>query len=1808
MKIRNFKRSFFTIFLLFLLAVIIPLMSMPQTLIAFADTIPDYSSAVSPENQYNFKDFKLPNDLQEEAIYDETEIIAEDISKRTATSKTFIQANGTLITQFYGTEVHYFDGKEFKEIDNTINRNLQTTANSFNVNFNQSREDAPLIYIDDGIGSISMAPMFEGTDKDIAEVFIYNGFMKATRTEIVENIQLQYNKILSDSISTLNIKDRQLEARLQGNLAKVNSSIYFSNIYANVDIQYILEGKSLKENIIVNAPLDEYSFKFELNLKNFYAYQLGEEIYIFGKEDNKLSYVIPKGYMTDANGIYSDDVYYDLEFNGSSYYLTVKADADFFDGCTFPVYIDPSVTIPNANRGQYWSGNSNTTFSTTTAPRSVFIDLNSPDIAKFVAENMICNAELSISYGTNNRNFQASLKHCLDYKQLWAWEGLAHNSNNDFILPLQNVPSNTNRILKYDVAPYLNGYLEQSVISIRETGNLAVTFSNLVLTIEHVSYFEYLNNLSDYFITQDLGTGGMGIVNIYNGKLNYEYEDIIISDGGFLPINISHIYDDNFRHSYSAGHNFKLNIQQRIVFDGWNYYYINAQGRSYYFSSGTVHENKELGLKLYKNNNIIRLIDRQGNSLVFDENQAGDNLIEIHQYPSRYEQKINSMHLKLTYNGKTLATVSNNYTTLNFEYLINGQLTSIKDGFATLTSYNYTPDALFADTYYILRKANNFGTGDQNTTTFDYFNQFYKSWPLMSVTSANGEKVSYVYSQQSSNNEIVVNSVQTENINIPYSTSTINISHINNTTSTSISKTVIVGKDNTYFRHISFNGLNVVSDYAFEKEESSFIPHYTESNNFDLLSFVDTYGNLENLLDVPNITVNSNRTITETRTGILSYAVSVWLKKPAGTAASLVVTCGGKTETYNFNTMIADWQFVTVVIKDVDVKSFTVRINCTTASAVNFGLVRVDRFAPKPVAAHNNMINLKPMFDSKGRLVTAYQHNILDNEISKFVYTYLPASFGTEYPDLIQSITEYTVSATITNPDSGFSYKSQIVYTYNSRGQLTQIQISPSLSKSNYTDYSYYTSGEWNGNLWSYSAEGVTIVYTYPDGKTKAEVLGYGANSIVTTTEYRKGSGLLKSTTTGDITTSFIYNAFGSLWTISHNGFSTIFNYYTDGSLKSIQVPGRLLASYSYSENQDTVTYGNNQSEKYNYNNKNQLTSITNESNAAIATFGYNNSGQLTSITNNITGVSYIYTPKSELSASQFLVNSYSMTNNNKTMRADSSFADAKGNYVSEGYYYQNILSDSYFNTYNDNGKIKKTYKGNNNTIDYGYDSHQRLEEKRLTSGTRNFTNTYSYQSQPSANYTDSRIFGEKFIVESGGSANLQTDFAYTYYSNGLLACITDLTKPAPNNFIAEYFYDQYGRLTQELNHQASRVYLYAYDNGGNILQKKQYSFAGILEKTIDYAYDSAWKDLLVNYNGQALIYDGAGNPTSYKGSMLTWQNGRQLASYGNSSYQYDFAGIRTRKTVNGQHTYYYVEGSRIWAEETNNILTWYYYDETGIQGMRYEGAEYYFNKNMLGDVMGIYRSDGTYVGGYTYDAWGNITSQTSHPAINANPFRYRGYYYDQETGLYYLNSRYYDSETARFINADEPTMLYSTASTFGGANLYSYCFNNPISNIDPNGNIALVDDLAYLLVLLFFVGAVVYVESEYHPIEKLFKQIAVSAGDAVNAVTQWLGSSWSGGASAATSIGTVPWVIKGAIDKYTFKKNDPYIGKYKRKLTAAEREKLRNEIHKQKKGESRGGKDNLPPSDIDEIMDLIMKGFGIYALGRRTQNWQNLF
>ena len=345
----------------------------------------------------------------------------------------------------------------------------------------------------------------------------------------------------------------------------------------------------------------------------------------------------------------------------------------------------------------------------------------------------------------------------------------------------------------------------------------------------------------------------------------------------------------------------------------------------------------------------------------------------------------------------------------------------------------------------------------------------------------------------------------------------------------------------------------------------------------------------------------------------------------------------------------------------------------------------------------------------------------------------------------------------------------------------------------------------------------------------------------------------------------------------------------------------------------------------------------------------------------------------------------------------------------------------------------------------------------------------------------------ETYDTTAKGSSTKLSGYRYAYDERNNIVQETDLN----TGKYWKYAYDKLGQLQYATeyagNGTGQKRYKYYYDHAGNLTSWRiEDGAATNTQEEHTYTYgDSNWKDLLTAFDGKAITYDANGNPTKYyNGGTMTWRNGRQLASYSLGGktyrYEYDVNGLRTRKSnADGGYTEYYIIDGLAVAERRYysgggvQYTLRYLYDESNNPvgfGMQYPNStrwtNYYFEKNVQGDVIGVYQKEGdgnsaTHIlaARYSYDPYGNPTSmtngagtavsQTSNTIASINPFRYRGYRYDGDTGLYYLQSRYYDPVSCRFVNADG---YASTGQGQIGHNMYAYCNNNAIRYDDQTG------------------------------------------------------------------------------------------------------------------------------------------------------------
>ena len=563
-----------------------------------------------------------------------------------------------------------------------------------------------------------------------------------------------------------------------------------------------------------------------------------------------------------------------------------------------------------------------------------------------------------------------------------------------------------------------------------------------------------------------------------------------------------------------------------------------------------------------------------------------------------------------------------------------------------------------------------------------------------------------------------------------------------------------------------------------------------------------------------------------------------------------------------------------------------------------------------------------------------------------------------------------------------------------------------------------------------------------------------------------------------------------------------------DNTATSTPSSAIMLAKYQYESGVNNgrlqkMTFGNDQTvqcsyDKFDRTTKEQYNNVTYE-------YAYDASGQLAKQTSTA-GEEYNY----EYDSLGRLIRSSEYNDGEFEQRTEHIY-DTSNRLTKQSWYNAGgttTMSYAYSTTTGLLSSLNATVQNSSIPVTYTYQGTNQLRSKAIGSV---MTKAYNYCYNKDGGY---RASLPDFVNYRDSSGNLIYGDNCHYDSNGRLVKILDSGSSTTTR--ATYGYDQQGQLTSATVGGTS--YTYTYDTAGNIQSKK------VGSTTTNYTYgNSAWRDLLTAYNGGSITYSG-GNPTKYyDGSTFTWTQGRRLATAKvgstNISYAYDMAGVRSSKTV-GSTKYDFTTLSGLVTRQTGGGKTIdFVYDENNQPlAMKYNNTLYYYVLNAQGNVVRIVNSSRSVVASYTYDPWGKIIS-SSGTLADINPLRYRGYYYDSETGFYYLQSRYYDPEIGRFINADS----YASTDATGllSTNMFAYCENDPVNGSDPNGewiHIAIGSAM----------GAVTSIITGYASAKQAGKDYSLFM-----AVTDGLSGAASG-ALAASGVGMVGQIIGNAAIEVT--------------------------------------------------------------------------
>lgn len=644
--------------------------------------------------------------------------------------------------------------------------------------------------------------------------------------------------------------------------------------------------------------------------------------------------------------------------------------------------------------------------------------------------------------------------------------------------------------------------------------------------------------------------------------------------------------------------------------------------------------------------------------------------------------------------------------------------------------------------------------------------------------------------------------------------------------------------------------------------------------------------------------------------------------------------------------------------------------------------------------------------------------------------------------------TDLDHTKTVTDANGGYTS-----YNYDTIGRNTSKTVKQTSSSNVTTSYDYFTGSD------RQSASGIANVAKLAYGYTRGGLTDFSRHAL---------SGSSRPWQQYHMDT----DAWGNVTTILVRSSDS-----TSDTVPTSWSAAFPLASYEYAGNNgylNKMTYGNGDYETYVYDRYGR-TDTVNHFNAGNVLqyserFVYDGSGNTAkSVVKNASGV-VIATYRYEYDSLGRLIRSKQSGASITGLSTEHQY-DQENRLTQQSYQLGGAgFAETYTYDSTGDGSMTKMTTTSGSTLTLAYDTIRRLQTLTAKIGSSTlYTKGYTYRTI-SGQQTTTQISALNY----SGFANAPS-FQYAYNADGTIA-----SEGESNDTPRYYSYDKLGQLTYISDNENDLHYSYNYDSAGNITSVSvQGSYHDWEDYTNTYSYgNTSWADLLTAFNGQNIAYEGqsynsstgavtgtvnSGNPISYyNGSRWTfsWQNGRQLASASKSgtsiSYAYDLNSLRTSKTVNGvQHNYVYASGKLLRETYGNTVLDFSY----GINGAPYSltytnGSDspvtYYYITNLQNDVMYMVGANGTKVAEYKYDPFGKVIAATGSMA-ESNPIRYRGYYYDTETGFYYLQSRYYDPTICRFINADN---YANTDTDIIGANMFAYCNNNPICCDDPEGEL----------------------------------------------------------------------------------------------------------------------------------------------------------
>ena len=1635
-------------------------------------------------------------------------IVQENKEKRTERTKEYLMSDDMIMVEQYEEAIHYYEKGEYKEIDNALEeieedgkKVIKNKANSFGIKF--SKEEPNDIAVEENGYGFKIRYVTVGKQTPSAEITSGESIKESreikgkkrpeiisatkgeikvsgleTDTDVKHTIrgkklisEITINKIREEYKSVIRIETSNLQFK-QGENGKVYATdakgevkfiipkpqVKDANGETSEVLEYVLTGNGGKTELTIVADAEWINSRAKLPIKIETKIQSEEKeglnyISVHKSEEKEISAEKPN--IEKTNGTEKSSVFFSVRLPVvKPYYELLGATVRF-------KYQTNAQEETDGGENDY----------------NVFVTESTEDLS-------------SITTKTKIKKLQ-----CLEGEQKTSetrektYESGIINTNNvkDDVLTIGIEPSEQ--------------LAEQSYM----------TMSTIEDSVSVLVWYKIAIGIEDEYSMEEIGTAGVSsYVNNATGRLTSVFELLSVNTLSEMPFELSLVYNDYYDilmretgKTETCGKNFKLNFEQYLLQHGAVYELIDADGSistftetidgKYYSKEKSLHYNPSTGIIYDLTGNQMKFINgrltkiwstnKQSEYITVSYLENSDQITKVEYFA----ESTSKYSMEFTYVDGRITTVvsksgANTLQTRTFTYDENGNLISVSTG--NIENYQMIYDEVSIEVvletgvgYERHEYLKEIQTLDKKMQTFFrspgekiYEMRILSVHPISSrvesriyyTRTGNHTTINYYYEDiitsnkyVSFNNVMKVISEWEEGAN-----GIVTLSATTNWMSESQTSADYTEETFSYNHKISDrknwgikeNG-NSLTTYVGGDSENEIL---TNNYRHAIIMRIAMSGTYENAGMHIEVFISGEGTYTvQLEKGARTY---VCIPCEYFTTSRLVRITNRGTE-------------------DVAIEYFKYDVIDSVQNNYEFN-EEENRYNLSSIESNSRGGTYnKATYDNKQRVSTVETRRV-DNDSVLETTNYAYYEAGLPMMETMLGITDANrgkiKSITTTKPsDNGTETIRKEEYGYSG-------------SWANYTE----TVKTSRGDVKSYSR------YNVERGATETKLTQTNENNVTSMAYYKLLSGdyRLDRTQSGNTIERYTYNSLGQVINVSLEGTGTSqtisqsnqydqngwyvgsqygatnphsYTYGYDGTGYVTSISGNLLGEQTtymqYAYNDTNVTYGKNAINKKTYANGNvenytyganlintQVTHKESETATATEVYEYNSTtqGQLKNQSYKKNGnlvLTYDYGQLDEVNTNTFSIMGlqynieYTRNYNNYNRRIESESLLSRISCATTDYKIKTYEYDS-------DGQISRI-NNSGNVTNYAYDKAGRLTNKNVPySGSMKVADEdYIYRTYSSG--TDSSgnaiYYNTNQLVKIDDKTYENNDKTATYNANGMVTQVTY------NGKTYSYTYDNLGRLTSETKNGVTKSY--SYDEYNNV-QKTGLQYTN---------------GILTRINNYSVRYDEMGNPIIYKGNSFHWSQGRKLesGSMNNKSftYSYDGNGMRFKKVVSGATTEYYYNGTQLLMENRQGNRMYYLYGVTGIEGIIYDylGYDaYYFDKNTLGDVVAIRDSEGYIVATYDYDAWGNVTVYDSSGQErtdanfvgNINPIRYRGYYYDTETGFYYLQTRYYDPTICRFINADNYELISELSSVAGQLNMYAYCGNNPVMYTDENG------------------------------------------------------------------------------------------------------------------------------------------------------------